>query len=45
MKETIETRIKEYNASQTKYLIEGVFAGSYEESVQKVIAAVVAGQG
>jgi len=43
VKETIETRIKEYNASQAKYQIEGVFAGSYEESVQKVIAAVVAG--
>ena len=43
VKDTIETRIKEYNASQSKYQIEGVFAGSYEESVQKVIAAVVAG--
>ncbi|MFA6507335.1 MAG: ABC transporter substrate-binding protein [Treponemataceae bacterium] len=43
VKQTIETRIKEYNSSQSKYQIEGVFAGSYEESVQKVIAAVVAG--
>jgi sn-glycerol 3-phosphate transport system substrate-binding protein len=43
VKETTEALIKEYNASQSKYQIEGVFAGSYENSIQKLLAATASG--
>jgi sn-glycerol 3-phosphate transport system substrate-binding protein len=43
VKDTTEALIKEYNASQSKYQIEGVFAGSYENSIQKLLAATASG--
>ncbi len=39
----VEKCIADYNASQAKYQIEGVFAGNYEESLQKIIAAIATG--
>jgi sn-glycerol 3-phosphate transport system substrate-binding protein len=43
VRDAVERCIKEYNASQNKYQIEGVFAGNYEESLQKIISAIASG--
>jgi len=43
VRDAVENAIKEYNASQSKYVVEGVFAGNYEESLQKIMAAIVSG--
>ncbi len=41
VRDAVENATKEYNASQSKYVVEGVFAGNYEESLQKIMAAIV----
>jgi len=43
VRDAVESAIKEYNASQSKYVVEGVFAGNYEESLQKIMAAIASG--
>ncbi len=43
VRDAVEANIKEYNASQSKYQIEGVFAGNYEESLQKIVSAIATG--
>lgn len=43
VRDAVEMCIKKYNASQSKYQIEGVFAGNYEESLQKIISAIATG--
>ena len=43
VRDAVERAIKEYNTTQSKYIVEGVFAGNYEESLQKIMAAIVSG--